>query len=72
MPFIKAEDGTQLYYKDWGQGRAVVLIHGWPLDADMWEAQAPALASAGLRVISYDRRGFGRSDRSQAQRCNGC
>ena len=62
MPFIKAEDGTQLYYKDWGQGRAVVLIHGWPLDADMWEAQAPALASAGLRVISYDRRGFGRSD----------
>ena len=62
MPFIAAKDGTQLYYKDWGQGPPVVLIPGWPLDADMWEAQAPALASAGRRVISYDRRGFGRSD----------
>lgn len=62
MPFIQAADGTNLYYKDWGQGRPVVLIHGWPLDADMWEAQAPALAHAGFRVISYDRRGFGRSD----------
>ncbi len=62
MPFIKTKDGTQLYYKDWGQGRPVVLIHGWPLDADMWEAQAPALAHAGFRVIAYDRRGFGRSD----------
>lgn len=62
MPFIKAKDGTQLYYKDWGQGRPIVLIHGWPLDADMWEVQALALASNGFRVISYDRRGFGRSD----------
>ena len=62
MPFIKAEDGTQLYYKDWGRGRPVVLIHGWPLDADMWEYQAPALAHAGFRVVAYDRRGFGRSD----------
>ncbi len=62
MPFIKATDGTQLFYKDWGHGRPVVLIHGWPLDADMWEYQAPALAHAGFRVIAYDRRGFGRSD----------
>ena len=62
MPTIKTRDGTQLYYKDWGQGRPVVLIHGWPLDADMWEYQAPALAERGFRVISYDRRGFGRSD----------
>lgn len=62
MPFIKAGDGTQLYYKDWGSGPPVVLIHGWPLDADMWEYQAPTLAEAGFRVISYDRRGFGRSD----------
>ena len=62
MPFIKAKDGTQLFYNDWGQGRPVVLIHGWPLDADMWEYQAPALAHAGFRVIAYDRRGFGRSD----------
>jgi len=62
MPYIAAQDGTQLYYKDWGDGAPVVLIHGWPLNADMWESQAPFLANQGLRVISYDRRGFGRSD----------
>ncbi|MCI0757012.1 alpha/beta fold hydrolase [Teichococcus vastitatis] len=61
MPFAKAPDGTEIFFKDWGSGRPVVLIHGWPLNADMWEYQAPVLASAGLRVISYDRRGFGRS-----------
>ena len=61
MSFIKTQDGTDLYYKDWGTGRPVVLIHGWPLDADMWEYQAPALVEAGFRVIAYDRRGFGRS-----------
>ncbi|MBM3606117.1 MAG: alpha/beta hydrolase [Alphaproteobacteria bacterium] len=62
MPMISAKDGTQLYVKDWGQGRPVVLIHGWPLTADSWEAQAVGLAEAGYRVISYDRRGFGRSE----------
>ena len=62
MPFIKTQDDTQLYYKDWGTGRPVVLIHGWPLDTDMWEFQMLALAEAGFRVIGYDRRGFGRSD----------
>ena len=61
-PFIKAQDGTQIFYKDWGTGRPIVLIHGWPLDADSWEYQAPALAQAGFRVIAYDRRGFGRSE----------
>ncbi len=61
MPEIQARDGTPLYYKDWGAGPPVVLIHGWPLDADMWEYQAVPLASQGLRVIAYDRRGFGRS-----------
>ncbi len=62
MAFIETQDGTRLFYKDWGAGRPVVLIHGWPLDADMWEHQMPALAEAGFRVIAYDRRGFGRSD----------
>ena len=61
MPVITTRDATELYYKDWGQGRPVVLIHGWPLDADMWEYQMPALAKAGFRTIAYDRRGFGRS-----------
>ena len=62
MPMIEAKDGTQIYVKDWGQGRPVVLIHGWPLNADSWEYQAVKLAEAGYRVVSYDRRGFGRSE----------
>lgn len=62
MPMIEADDGTALYVKEWGEGPAVVLIHGWPLSADSWDDQAMALAAAGNRVITYDRRGFGRSD----------
>jgi non-heme chloroperoxidase len=61
MPYITTEDHTQLYYKEWGRGRTVVLLHGWPLSADSWEDQAYAFAHAGYRVIAYDRRGFGRS-----------
>ncbi|SFP86749.1 alpha/beta fold hydrolase [Sphingomonas rubra] len=61
MPYIKTRDGTDLYVKDWGQGRPVVLLHGWPLNADSWDVQALALAEAGFRAIAYDRRGFGRS-----------
>ncbi|RZF66123.1 alpha/beta hydrolase [Sphingomonas populi] len=61
MPYIKTRDGTDLYVKDWGEGRPVVLIHGWPLSSDSWDAQALALADAGFRAIAYDRRGFGRS-----------
>lgn len=61
MPYVKTRDGTDLYVKDWGEGRPVVLIHGWPLSADMWDAQMMALAESGFRAIAYDRRGFGRS-----------
>ena len=61
MPYIKTRDGTELYVKDWGSGRPVVLIHGWPLSSDSWDPQAKALADAGFRAIAYDRRGFGRS-----------
>ncbi|MER6629273.1 alpha/beta hydrolase [Streptomyces sp. NPDC000987] len=50
-----------LYYEDHGTGRPVVLIHGYPLDGHSWEKQAAALLDAGYRVITYDRRGFGRS-----------
>lgn len=46
-----------------GTGRPVVLIHGWPLSAGSWEAQVPVLKAAGYRVVAYDRRGFGRSDK---------
>ncbi len=62
MPHVEAKDGTSLFYNDWGTGTPVVLVHGWPLNADMWEYQAGTLAENGLRVIAYDRRGFGRSD----------
>ena len=61
MAFLKAADGTELFYNDWGTGQPVVLIHGWPLDSDMWSDQAVFLAEHGYRIISYDRRGFGRS-----------
>lgn len=50
-----------LYYEDHGSGSPVVLIHGWPLSGASWEKQVPALVSAGHRVITYDRRGFGQS-----------
>ena len=62
MPFVTTRDDTDLYVKDWGEGRPVVLLHGWPLSADMWDPQMIALADAGFRAIAYDRRGFGRSD----------
>src|SRR6266581_1251792 len=50
-----------LYYEDHGKGKPVVLIHGWPLSGASWEKQVAALLAAGHRVITYDRRGFGRS-----------
>ncbi len=62
MPYATASDGTRLYYKDWGSGRPVVLMHGWPLSGDTFDATALALAENGFRAIVPDRRGFGRSD----------
>ena len=55
---------TDLHVDDFGGGgRPVVLIHGWPLSGESWKNQVPALVDAGYRVITYDRRGFGRSDK---------
>lgn len=54
-------DGTQIYYKDWGDGPVVTFSHGWPLNADAWDGQMHFLASHGFRVIAHDRRGHGRS-----------
>jgi pimeloyl-ACP methyl ester carboxylesterase len=62
MMMLTTRDGTGLFTKVWGQGRPVVLIHGWPLSCDSWDPVALALAEAGYRAIMYDRRGFGRSD----------
>jgi non-heme chloroperoxidase len=60
---IKTRDGIGLFVKDTGgSGRAVVMTHAWPLNADIWDYQAARLSSAGCRVVTYDRRGFGRSD----------
>jgi pimeloyl-ACP methyl ester carboxylesterase len=61
VTYLQTKDGVDLYYKDWGTGRPIVLIHGWPLNADMWDYQADKLVDQGFRVVSYDRRGFGRS-----------
>ena len=57
---------VELYYEDHGSGSPVVLIHGWPLSGRSWENQVPALVDAGHRVITYDRRGFGRSSQPWA------
>jgi len=62
MSYINVSSHARLYVKDWGSGRPVILLHGWPLSADSWDDQAMALADAGFRAIAYDRRGFGRSD----------
>jgi non-heme chloroperoxidase len=61
MPSITTRDGVSLYVKDWGKGRPVILLHGWPLSADTFDHLAMAIADAGMRAIAYDRRGFGRS-----------
>ncbi|MGC2289082.1 MAG: alpha/beta hydrolase [Thermoplasmata archaeon] len=61
MTYIKAQDGTEIYYKDWGSGQPVVFSHGWPLDSDAWEDQMLFLASHGYRCVAHDRRGNGRS-----------
>jgi pimeloyl-ACP methyl ester carboxylesterase len=62
VPYAKTSDGTKLYYKDWGAGDPVVLLHGWPLTGDTFDDAALALVEAGKRCIIPDRRGFGRSD----------
>ncbi|GAA1667034.1 alpha/beta hydrolase [Fodinicola feengrottensis] len=65
MPFVTAEDGTPIFFCDWGSAAAppVVLVHAWALNSDMWSAQVPDLTAAGFRCVTYDRRGHGRSDR---------
>jgi non-heme chloroperoxidase len=61
MSTITTNDGTQIYYKDWGAGQPVVFSHGWPLSADAWEDQMVFLGDRGYRCIAHDRRGHGRS-----------
>src|SRR6185503_9938708 len=66
MSTITTQDGTQIYYKDWGSGQPIVFSHGWPLSADAWEDQMLFLAERGYRCIAHDRRGHGRSSQPWA------
>ncbi|USV59474.1 alpha/beta fold hydrolase [Aeromonas encheleia] len=59
--YITTDDGTQIFYKDWGSGQPVVFHHGWPLSSDDWDAQMLFFLAKGYRVIAHDRRGHGRS-----------
>lgn len=61
--YIEVAQDVQLYVQDYGQGKPVILIHGWPLSHEMWEYQVEALVNNHFRVITYDRRGFGKSSR---------
>jgi non-heme chloroperoxidase len=67
MSTFKAKDGTTIYYKDWGSGPIVTFSHGWPLNADAWDAQLHFLAQNGFRVIAHDRRGHGSSDQAWSE-----
>ncbi|MFI8524789.1 alpha/beta fold hydrolase [Promicromonospora sukumoe] len=65
MPYVTADDGAEIFYRDWGtDGTPVLLSHGWPLSSDAWEAAALFLAERGHRVIAHDRRGHGRSSQT--------
>jgi len=66
MPTTSSSDVNLHYTDTGGDGRPVVLIHGWPLSGEAWSENLPALEQAGYRVITYDRRGFGRSDKPTA------
>jgi non-heme chloroperoxidase len=61
MGTITTRDGTQIYYKDWGEGPVVTFSHGWPLNSDAWDGQMLFLAQNGYRCVAVDRRGHGRS-----------
>src|SRR5438093_10338214 len=63
---VRAKDGTEIYYKDWGEGPVVTFSHGWPLSADAWDGQMLFLAQNGFRVVAHDRRGHGRSSQASS------
>ena len=66
MGTITTKDGQTIHYKDWGEGPVVTFSHGWPLNADAWDAQMLFLAQHGFRTIAHDRRGHGRSSQASS------
>jgi non-heme chloroperoxidase len=64
MSTLTVNDGTTIYYKDWGSGPVVTFSHGWPLNSDAWDGQLHFLAQNGFRVVAHDRRGHGRSSQA--------
>lgn len=70
MPYLSISkensSNIDLYYEDYGSGHPVILIHGYPLSSASWEKQVPVLLRVGYRVITYDRRGFGKSSQPVA------
>src|SRR5512147_2816015 len=66
MPTISSKDGTEIYYKEWGEGPVVTFSHGWPLSSDAWDGQMLFLAQNGYRVVAHNRRGHGRSSQASS------
>lgn len=66
MSTITSKDGTEIYYKEWGEGPVVTFSHGWPLSSDAWDGQMHFLAQNGYRVVAHDRRGHGRSSQASS------
>jgi non-heme chloroperoxidase len=66
MSTITSKDGTEIYYKEWGEGSVVTFSHGWPLSSDAWDGQMLFLAQNGYRVVAHDRRGHGRSSQASS------
>jgi non-heme chloroperoxidase len=66
MSAITSKDGTEIYYKEWGEGPVVTFSHGWPLSSDAWDGQMLFLAQNGYRVVAHDRRGHGRSSQASS------
>lgn len=64
MPYITVTDGTEIYYTEQGEGRPVLLSHGWPLSSDAWQVELKLLSDAGYRALAHDRRGHGRSSKT--------
>lgn len=66
MPYIEVEPGVRIFVQDWGAGKPVVFIHGWPLNHQMYEYQLTELPKHNYRCIALDLRGFGKSDKPWA------